>query len=134
MAASPDPMEQEDHSSEISTDSGPVRYFPLRMGSNVQRGEHWRLMVPTRIITAHQLPRIVGSRSGFEVISERAAQGSSLAATRQLHSYGIRQQSGGDNLPSAHSLGKNTVALGLGEGHHNYSPTHSRCVQHCSRL
>jgi len=40
------------------------------MGSSVQRGEHRRL---TRTAYAHKLSRIVGSRSGLEIIPERPA-------------------------------------------------------------
>ena len=134
VAASPDPMEWENYHSEISADSDPVRCFPLRMGSSVQRGEHGRLMDPTRTTTPHQLPRIVGSRLGLEIISKGSAASGSSATVGQLHSCGIHQQPGGNHFPSTHSSGENTVVVGPGEGHHTHSPTHPRCVQHCSRL
>ena len=133
VATSPDPMEWENYHSEISADSDPVRRFPLRMGNSVQRGEHERLMDPTTT-TPHQLPRIVGSRPGLEIISKGSAASGSPATVGQLHSCGIHQQPGGNHLPSTQSSGENTVVVGPGEGHHNHSPTHPRCVQHCSRL
>ena len=91
-------------------------------------------MDPTRTAYAHKLPRIVGSRSGLEIIPERPARSDSPAAAGQLHSCGIYQQLGGNNLTSPHSSSENTVALGTGEGHLNHSPTHPRSVQYCGRL
>ena len=134
VAASPDPLEWENHSSEVNTNSDSVRCLPLQMGSSVRRGEHRRLMDPTRTAYAHKLPRIVGSRFGLEIIPERPVRSHSPAAAGQLHSCGIYQQLGGDNLTSPHSSSKNTVALGTGEGHLNHSPTHPRSVQYCGRL
>ena len=126
MEASPDPMEQEDRSSEISTDSDPVRCFPLRMGAmcnGVSTGGLW--FPQDQLLHTNCLELLAADLALKSFLKDQHE----VAVLLQLdNSTAVAYV---NNLPSAHSLGENK---GPGEGHHNYSPTHPRYVQHCSRL
>ena len=145
VATSPDPLEWENHSPDTSPDTNPVRCLPLRMGGSMQGGEHWRLMDPTGARNAHQL---LEREMHINCLNLMAADLGMKSFLKHQHEVAVLLQldnstavayiknlgGGGGNLSNAYSLGKDPMALGTGEGHHNHSPTHPRWGQHYGRL
>ena len=129
VANSPYPMEREDSDSEASSNSDSVRCVSSWLGGSMQQSEHRRLMVPKGADDAYQLLRAPCSRSGSENLSQRSSEGFSVTATGQLHGSGLHKQPRRDSVTISHFASEDPVALGPGEGHSPYSPTHSRYIQ-----
>ena len=127
-------LERQDSDPETDSDSDSVRCLSNWLGCSVQRGEHWRLLVPAGENNAHQLPGTSGCRFSNEGLFEGLSWNLSPAATGQLHSSSIHQQSRGDRVVSPHLPCEVSVVVGPGKGHCDHSPAHTRSVQHSGSL
>ena len=127
-------VEWEEYGKGESRPDSRVRCIPNRLGSSMHATEDRRSMVRSGIWHANQLPQAAGSNLGTEVFCKTQDRNLCFVETRQHHSSGVYQQSGGHCVQRTGSSDKGLVDVVPGEEYPHpgsasprYSEWDSRC-------